>query len=104
LHLNTASLGPLRRWLRRSDLRVQSARANRFNYRAMLLLHAPPQLFRAKRHRVGTLLVIRGAPVQNSSLLIYHGINDGMIRPAIFSLHVEDVLSHFDVRIEARAH
>jgi hypothetical protein len=27
-----------------------------------------------------------------------------MIRPAIFSLHVEDVLSHFDVRIEARAH
>src|ERR1700691_597782 len=102
MHLNTASLGPLRRWLRRSNLCVQSARANRFNDRAMLLLDAPPQLFGAKRHRVGTLFVVGGAPVQNSSLLIYHGINDGMIRSAIFSLHVEDVLSYFNVRIEAR--
>jgi hypothetical protein len=70
----------------------------------MLLFYPLAQLFRAKRRSVSALFVVRGAPVQNPPLLIHNGINDGMVRSAIFGLHVEDVLSDFDVRIEARTH
>ena len=37
-------------------------------------------------------------------LLVYNGIDNGMMRPAVFGLHVEDVLADLDVRIEARTH
>jgi len=94
----------LRRRFRRSNFRVQSAGPNRLNHCAMLLLHSPSQLFSAKRHGVGVLFVIRGAPVQDAPVLVHHRIYDWMIRPTIFGLHVEDMFPYFDVRIEARAH
>ena len=39
-----------------------------------------------------------------SAILVHSGINNRMVRAAVLGLHVEDLLTDFDVRIEPRTH
>src|SRR3990170_6316594 len=47
-------------------------------------------------------MVARAAVGQHAALDVDGGVEDGIPRPAVFGLHVEDGLAHLDVGVEAK--
>ena len=70
----------------------------------MLLFHAMAQTLSVKFLGLSEMPIVRRNAMQHTSILVYHRVDNGMRRAAIFCLDVENLSTDLNVRVEPRAH
>ncbi len=102
LHLD--STGAHRELQRRSDFSRIGAAAEVLDYSFVLVVDSLAKTFGAKFRRSSEFLVVGSLPMQNSPVLVHHGVYDRVAWAPVLGLHVEQLIAHVDVRVKSGTH
>ena len=95
----------LDRRCRRGMLRqLQSAGSQFLQYGVMLRVDPLLELFLTRRVKRQQVKITVCPAVQDSAIVVHHGVDNGVRSAAVFGLHMVDRLANFHVRVVTEQH